>query len=324
VTGEESAVGDEVRVGVVGTGFGGTVVAPAFSATAGCTVVDVVTPRDDTAVAALCARPDLDLVSVHSPPFLHVEHVRRAIDAGHAVLCDKPFGLDAEEAAAMVELAKAAGTMALLNFERRFDPGRERLRALVDEGAIGEPNHFQYSRFIATPGRPYSWLCDRKLGGGWLAGQGSHLIDCCRWLFGEVVGASAVLRTALTERPDQDGQLHSCDADDGFVASLVTEQGVTAVIDCSLETPVSTPERTAVFGSAGMLELDDEKIELRTAAGDVEIYGIDLGGRPSLIVSQERWAERICRAVRTGVVEPGWPTFADGLACAVVMDRMGR
>jgi predicted dehydrogenase len=317
-------VGDEVRVGVVGTGFGATVVAPAFAATAGCTVVDVVTPRDDAAVAALCARRDVDLVSVHSPPFLHVEHVRRAIEAGHAVLCDKPFGLDAEEAGAMTQLATAAGTVALLNFERRFDPGRERLRALLDDGAIGEPNHLQYSRFIATPGRPYSWLCDRKLGGGWLAGQGSHLIDCCRWLFGEVAEASAVLRTALTERPDKDGQLHSCDADDGFVASLLTASGVTAVIDCSLETPVSTPERTAVFGSTGMLELDDEKIELRTAGGDVETYGIDLGGRPALIVSQERWAERICRAVRTGVVEPGWPTFQDGVACAVVMDRMGR
>ena len=99
--------------------------------------------------------------------------------------------------------------MNLLNFERRFDPGRELLRVAHHEGAIGEPNHFQYSRFIATPGRPYSWLCSRELGGGWLAGQGSHLIDCCRWLFGEVVEAAAVLRTALAERPDARGQLQS-------------------------------------------------------------------------------------------------------------------
>lgn len=317
-------MGDEVRVGIVGTGFGGGVVAPAFGATDGCTVVDVVTPRDDAAVAALCARTDLDLISVHSPPFLHHGHVRRAIEGGHAVLCDKPFGLNFDESAAMVELAKEAGVIGLLNFERRFDPGRERLRALLDDGAIGEPNHFQYSRFIATPGRPWSWLCDRAAGGGWLAGQGSHLIDCCRWLFGEVFESSAVLRTALTERPDKEGNLRPCDADDGFVATLRTATGVTAVIDCSLETPVSTPERTVVFGSTGMLGLDDEQIELRTAAGDVEIHAIDLGGRPSLIVSMERWAERVCTAVRTGVVEPGWPTFDDGLACAGVMDRMGR
>ena len=270
-------VADVVRVGVIGTGFGASSVAPAFEATDDCAVVEVVTPRDDAAVAALCARADVDLISVHSPPFLHLEHVRRAIDAGHAVLCDKPFGLNADESATMTELAKEAGVVNLLNFERRFDPGRERLRALIDDGAIGEPNHFQYSRFIAAPGRPYSWLCSRELGGGWLAGQGSHLIDCCRWLFGEIVDAAAVLRTAMAERPDAQGQLHQCDADDGFVASLQTATGVTAVIDCSLETPVSTPEKTAVFGSTGMLELDDA----RHRAADCCRRRRDLRGRPA-------------------------------------------
>jgi predicted dehydrogenase len=315
---------DEVRVGVIGTGFGGTVVAPAFTATEGCTVVDVVTPRDDAAVVALCARDDVDLISIHSPPFLHLDHVRRAIDAGHAVLCDKPFGLHADESAQMVELAQDTGTLNFLNFERRFDPGRERLRALIAEGMIGTPNHFAYSRFIATPGRPYTWLCNRELGGGWLAGQGSHLIDCCRWLFGEVADATAVLRVALPERPDAEGTVRPCDADDGFVASLRTESGVTAVIDCSLETPVSTPEYLAVFGSDGMLVLDDDGIALHTGAGDVVPHPVDWEGKVSLILSMERWAARICDAVRAGTVVPGLPTFADGLACSVVMDQMGR
>src|SRR5215813_12936289 len=135
---------DEVRVGVIGTGFGGSVVAPAFAVTQGCTVVDVVTPRDSDAVATLCARNDVDLISIHAPPFLHFDDVRRAIDAGHAVHCDKPFGLNAGESAAMTELADETGTLNFLNFERRLDPGRERVRALIAEGAIGAPNHFAY------------------------------------------------------------------------------------------------------------------------------------------------------------------------------------
>jgi predicted dehydrogenase len=317
-------VTDEVRVGVIGTGFGASGVAPAFAVADACTVVEVVTPRDDAAVAALCARADVDLISVHSPPFLHVDHVRRTIDAGHAVLCDKPFGLNADDAAMMTEFAREAGVVGLLNFERRFDPARERMQQLIRDGVIGEPNHFQYSRFIAAPGRPYSWLCSRELGGGWLAGQGSHLIDCCRWLFGEIVDAAAVLRTAMAERPDAEGTLRRCDADDGFVASLRTATGVTAVIDCSLETPVSTPERTVVFGAAGMLEINDDAVVLRTAAGDVETFPCDLQGKPALVVSMERWAGLVCDAVRRGDAEPGWPTFDDGLACAIVMDQMGR
>jgi predicted dehydrogenase len=314
-----------LRVGVIGTGFGAQIVAPAFAAANNCTVVEVVTPRDDAAVAALCARPDVDVISVHSPPFLHVEHIRRATEAGHAVLCDKPFGRNAEDAAVMLELAKHAGVPHFLNFERRFDPARERIRALLLDGAIGEPNHFQYLRFIAVPQpRPYGWLSSRALGGGWLAGQGSHLIDACRWLFGEIVEASAVLRTPIAERADANGELHSCDADDGFTAVLRTETGVTGVIDCALEAPVSTGEHTAVIGSTGMLEITDTGVVRRAADGAVESYEINTGGTPALLYSMQRWASLVCDAVRSGVVEPGWPTFEDGLACALVMDRMGR
>jgi predicted dehydrogenase len=312
-------------VGVVGTGFGASNVAPAFAAAADCEVVDVVTPRDDGAVADLCARPDVDLISIHSPPFLHVEHVRRAIEAGHAVHCDKPFGRNAEESAAMLEMAKDAGVVNLLNFERRFDPTRERLRALIRDGVIGAPNHFQYSRFIAVPQpRPYGWLSTKELGGGWLGGQGSHLIDACRWMFGEIGEAAAVMRTPIPERPDTSGDTHRCDAEDGFTAVLRTVTGVTAVIDCALESSVSTPERTVVFGASGMLEIGEGGVVRTTAGGATDLYEVDLRGKTPLVFSMERWAAIVCDAVREGDVEPDWPTFADGLACALVMDRMGR
>ncbi len=312
-----------VRVGVIGTGFGAAVVAPAFAALPDCDVVEVVTPRDEASVASLCARADLDLVSVHSPPFLHLDHVRRAVEHGLAVLCDKPFGRNAGESAEMLELATEAGVIGLLNFERRFDAAREQLRSLLLGGAIGEPNHFQYSRFLAVPQpRPYGWLSSKELGGGWLGGQGSHLIDACRCLFGEIADAAAVMRTPTTRRADALGVLHECDAEDGFTAVLRTVTGVTAVIDCAIESSVSTPERTAVFGATGMLEIGDAGIVRRMADGTVESIAIDLQGRPPHVVAMERWAAIVCDTVRTGVVEPGSPTFADGLACAVVMDRV--
>ncbi len=321
---QDDGVQETIRVGVIGTGFGASIVAPSFDATADATVVDVVTPRDKGAVAQLCARSDIDLISVHSPPFLHSDHVHRAIEGGHAVLCDKPFGMNVEEAMAMSEFAREAGIVHLLNFERRFDPGRVRLRSLIQDGAIGQPQHFQYSRFLSIPERPYSWLCSRDLGGGWLPGQGSHLIDCCRWLFGEIVDAAGVTRIARAERSDATGRLHRCTAEDGFVATLRSASGVTAVIDCSVESPVSTPEHTAVVGSLGMLVLSDDGLQLTTRAGVAERYDVDLESKGSLVLSMERWAAAVCQAVRRGAPEPGWPTFDDGLACARIMEQLGR
>jgi predicted dehydrogenase len=323
VRGREDAGGRTVRVGVIGTGFGAQVVAPAFAANDGCEVVEVVSPRDDAAVAALCARADVDLVSVHSPPFLHLEHVRRAVDAGHAVLCDKPFGRDAGEAAQMVRLADDAGVANFLNFERRYDPTRVRLRELLDEGVIGTPNHFQYTRYIALPQpRPYNWLSDPSLGGGWLGGQGSHLIDATRWLFGEITTAVGVGRTLVPERPDADGNLQRCTAEDAVTLLLRTTTGVTSVIDVAIESSVHLPERTAVHGTAGMLEIQDATVVRSTAEGPVETYEVDLGGRPNLFAAMQDWAALVCEGVRSGAAAPGQPTFHDGLACAEVMDRI--
>ncbi len=83
------------------------------------------------------ASDDVDLVSVHSPPFLHVDHVNATIDHGHPVLCDKPFGRNAAEAEAMRDRATEAGVLNFLNFEFRFAEAWAKLKQLADDGTIG-------------------------------------------------------------------------------------------------------------------------------------------------------------------------------------------
>jgi predicted dehydrogenase len=90
--------------------FGARVVAPVFAETAGCKVVDVVRRATDAAVARLCSRGDVDLVSVHSLRSCTSRTSDRAIAAGHAVLCDKPFGRNAAEAQEMLDLARDAAS----------------------------------------------------------------------------------------------------------------------------------------------------------------------------------------------------------------------
>ena len=126
-----------MRVGIVGTGFGAKVVAPTFDMTEGCSVSAVVSPRDPDDVAALCNRSDIDLVSVHSPPFLHERDVTMALERNHHVVCDKPFGRTLEESERMLANADIAGVVHILNFEFRLEPWRKAVRSLIQEGVLG-------------------------------------------------------------------------------------------------------------------------------------------------------------------------------------------
>lgn len=311
-----------VRVGVIGTGFGARVVAPVFEQTEGCAVVDVVSARDSTAVTELCRR-DLDLVSVHSPPFLHAAHVRAAVGAGHHVLCDKPFGVDAGEAAEMVDLADAGEVVHAVNFEFRHQPARRRAYELVRSGAIGSLEHVQWTYTGAVfrrPLREYGWLFDRARGGGWVGAWGSHAVDTLRWLAGEVRGASARCRITIPERPDRDGRQHAVDAEDAFTAWLDFESGATAVLDSSSSAAGSVAHRIVITGSEGVIEIvADAKVVSRLADGTRDEFVPDETARDPHLVPMRAWAEKVRDAVRDG--EPLTPSFADGLACRRVLDR---
>lgn len=311
---------------MIGRGFGQTIVGPVFAETEGCTLVDVISPRDDDAVRALCEHPDVDLVAVHAPPFRHVECVMRALDAGKAVLCDKPFGLSTAEAESMATAARDANAVALLNFEFRHHPGRIALRSLLQDGAIGTVEHVQWTVFGARfriPLRPYGWLFDRERGGGVIGAWGSHAIDFLRWTFGELVDVSARLRTDISKRPDADGTLHRCTAEDAFSALLSTAGGVSIAIDTSFVAVKNSPPRLFVLGSKGTLEsIADGRIVLRNDEGTQEVFTFDAPNEDPHLVPMRAWAEVVRDSVRKGAVPEGEPTFADGVECARVMDAL--
>jgi predicted dehydrogenase len=317
---------ETVGVGVIGRGFGHNVVAPVFDETEGCTLVDVISPRDPDVVRALCEHPDVDLVAVHAPPFLHPACVSAALDAGKAVLCDKPFGTSSAAAEAMEAAARDANAVALLNFEFRHHPGRIALRSLIQDGAIGTVEHVQWTVFGAgfrVPVRPYGWLFDRERGGGWIGAWGSHVVDFLRWTFGDLVDASARLRTDMPERPDADGTMHVCTAEDGFTALLSTSSGVSVTIDTTFVAVKNSPPRVVVLGSDGTLEsIADGKITLRNDEGTQEVFAFDPPREDPHLVPMRAWAEVVRDAVRAGAVPDGVPTFADGVACARVMDDL--
>ncbi len=322
-----------VRVGVIGLGFGARVMAPTFEKIPGCEVVDVVTPRDEQAVRELCRRSDVDVISVDSPPFMHLQHVRQAIDEGHAVVCQKPLGRNATEAEEMCGLAAEAGVLNLVTYEFRVHPIRTRLRDLVLEGGVGAVEHVQWNSFagIWGPERQYGWSFDASLGGGWLRVHGSHNIDFIRWTFGEVTHAAGEVRTTIKQRPGADGSRHECTGEDGFIVRLQTDRGASVLFDATATAPVDVPVRVTVVGSDGVLEMLSENVHeiggrllLHTAEGTSDVLHRPAWGNPTAHddTAIAPWATLVRDAVRQGVPDPRLATFADGLACARVMDQL--
>ncbi len=301
-----------MKVAVIGTGFGKHAAAPVY-ANLGLEV-EVISPRDDVAVKSAMAS-DADLISVHSPPFMHVDHVSAAIEHGHAVLCDKPFGRDAAEAEAMRERARTAGVLQFLNFEFRCNEPWAKVKQLADAGIIGTPQHLNWTFYgSGLRGRKYGWINDCELGGGWIGAYGSHLIDFTRWLFNsEVADCGGVTRI--------DGSPPEATAEDAYSAWFTMANGCTAAHDTGFAAAVPLAPRATLLGSAGSLELTaDTTLVVHRPGEDPQTVEFPPAPRRSPPPALSSFLGNVVEAVQTGTQIT--PSFDDGVAVAHAMDRL--
>ncbi|MAR92040.1 MAG: oxidoreductase [Pseudomonadales bacterium] len=311
------------KVVVIGTGFGEQAVAPAYRA-AGFEVT-VVSPRDSNAVTHAIQAP-CDLVSIHSPPFLHLEHVTLAARHGRAVLCDKPFGRNGQDAWAMLELVEQAKVRHFLNFEFRCDPLRERVKALLEGGAIGTPLHMNYTMFLSR-GRqlPHGWLFQREQGGGWIGAFVSHVVDMLHWWFGDVESLSCCSRIDWPQhrgRDSGDARLYKATAEDAVSAWFRLSNGTTVMLDTGFSAAVNLPPQITILGTEGCIRFGQGPgLELQRAGAEPEEIPVAMEGNP-VAVSLQRWFSQVGEAIKND--QQIAPDFNTGLSCARVLDQLRR
>ena len=85
----------------------------------------------------LLANPEVEVVSVTTPPSAHAEPVIAAARAGKHMLCEKPIATTLEEADAMVDAAEKAGVKFAMGYQHRFGTELPLLKRLLDEGVVG-------------------------------------------------------------------------------------------------------------------------------------------------------------------------------------------
>ncbi|MFG1923042.1 Gfo/Idh/MocA family protein [Cryptosporangium sp. NPDC048952] len=193
-----------VRFGLVGYGFGGRYFhAPLLRSAPECELIAVLTSaperrslvfREHPSVAAVTSLGELaalgvEAVAISTPADTHTALTEEALRLGLAVVCDKPFALDASAARASVALAAQLG-LALSPYQnRREDSDFRTVRALVENGTLGTVTRLEsrFERYAPQDGPGRS-------GGGTLLDFGSHLVDQALFLLGPVRAVYAEFR----------------------------------------------------------------------------------------------------------------------------------
>ncbi len=166
----------------------------------------------------LAASKDVDLIQISTPPFFHVQHLEAAVASGKHVYCEKPVGIDIQQAHDALEIAKRVKPTQSVDvgFQCRSAPPIAAIAEKIKAGALGKiavvagyyyaPASEEKKPVGTSPDeyRLRNWLWDRVLSGDILVEQNIHIIDLCNWMLGaHPVKASATGgRNVLTHYGD--------------------------------------------------------------------------------------------------------------------------
>lgn len=215
---------EELKAGVVGTGFIGAVHVDAIRRL-GVEVLGVVGSTPERAAAkgiapvydsyeAMLADERVDVVHVTTPNHLHFEQAKAALAAGKHIVCEKPLVLSSQESAELVEHAERSGLVHCTNFHNRFYPIVREMRERVHAGELGEIWNVRGGYLQDWLARPEDWnwrLEPERAGELRAVGDiGTHWLDTAQFVTGlRVVEVLADLTTAIPVRARPRGEVET-------------------------------------------------------------------------------------------------------------------
>lgn len=295
---------EPLKVGYIGTGWPGRVQTRVFSEE-GLVPIAVCSRKpanarrlaDTHAIPEVYAdwrelidSPNVDLVSITTPPRLHAEMATAALRAGRHVLCESPL-MNVDEAEALAAVSGEAAGMALVDFELRFTPGVRVLLSLLREGALGRLLRLELAYrydYGLDPAAPWSWEHDAVTGGGQLRMVAGHLVDLVLLLGGPATLESAHLSQAYDVRRTSEGKERAVTADDHAELVLQLKDGAVATVTASAMVRDHLGVWVSAHGTERSAILDpDHRLTLRSGTGDaMRVEEVDLGN--TRLPSEER------------------------------------
>jgi predicted dehydrogenase len=337
----------KIRVGVVGSGFGALVHAPAFRAHERFELVAIASPSHASEAAKKQGIPhafdscekmldgiEADLVSIASPPFMHHSDASTALRRGKHILCEKPLALNLAQAQELTARAHSVGTVCAIAFEFRYLASVLAARELLANKHLGAPRQIEIAHFGSTlrasGDRQNSWWFDRSRGGGVANAYMPHFFDLARYLAGRSAkNTLGFLRTANPRRRSKEETFTSTVADGAF-ALLDFGEGLAATITSDLTHAVNSvlvavhgEHRTIVSSGKALHETttflidDEETAELDLRANPYANLATAHPNIPPFVSLLDDLAQAIDGK------PTALPTFADGLAAQQCLEAIG-
>jgi predicted dehydrogenase len=199
-------------------------------------------PHRHPSYQALVNDPDVDAVYVSTPHPGHHDAALLAINAGKAVLVEKPFAMDAGQAREMIDAARGAGTFLMEAMWTRFLPHIARLREILAAGTLGDVVYLtaEHGQWFAED--PRFRLFAPELGGGALLDLGIYPVSFASLVLGTPARITAVSDPAFT----------GVDATTSMIFQY--DGGAHAVLTTTLRAASGNP--AAIYGTAARIEID--------------------------------------------------------------------
>ncbi|MHB1452712.1 MAG: Gfo/Idh/MocA family protein [Saccharofermentanales bacterium] len=193
----------------------------------------------------LLADDSVDIVTVATPNDTHKKLVIAALEAGKAVVCEKPVTLSSADLIEMTECADRCGAFFTVHQNRRWDEDYLIMKKIFEDKLLGDIFNIE-SRVHGSRGIPGDWRGRREQGGGMVLDWGVHILDQLLQMVPEKIVSVYARMNHVT----------NFDVDDGFKILLTFESGKTALAEVGTSNFITLP-RWYMQGENGTAIIDD-------------------------------------------------------------------
>jgi predicted dehydrogenase len=265
-------------------------------------------PHRHASYEGLAADPDVDVVYVATPHSLHRDNSLLCLEAGKAVLCEKPFAINAAQAEEVVALARECGRFVMEAMWTRFLPAIVRVRGLLAEGAIGEVRLLSADFGFRAEFDPRGRLFDPYLGGGALLDVGVYTVSLASMVFGPPARIVSMAHLGPTG------------VDEQAAVILGYERGQLAVLTTAVRT--STPQEAILMGTGGQMRIHSQwwhptTLTLALEGREEEVIYLPFEGN-----GYHYEAAEVMDCLRSGRLESDVMPLDETLAIMETMDQM--